>query len=111
MAYRFVCAAYWLQCSRHLTTTCLQGTALLYSGNGGRSWTTRGMVTGFAQQTACIIQLAQGIAIVFSHKDYANTTNGSTKGSLQHYGQRAIISYDEAKTFSNAILELHHGGM
>ena len=45
---------------------------------------------------------AETIAIVFSHKDISNGTK---------YGQRAIFSYDSGKTYSNVILELHHGGM
>ena len=50
------------------------------------TWTTDGLVTGFAQQTASIVRVdAETIAIVFSHKDIANGTS---------YGQRAIFSYD-----------------
>ena len=60
-------------------------------------------MTGFAQQTASIVRVdAETIAIVFSHKDISNGTA---------YGQRAIFSYDRGKTYSNVILELHHGGM
>ena len=67
------------------------------------TWTTDGLVTGFAQQTASIVRVdAETIAIVFSHKDISNGTK---------YGQRAIFSYDSGKTYSNVILELHHGGM
>ena len=67
------------------------------------TWTTDGLVTGFAQQTASIVRVdAETIAIVFSHKDISNGTK---------YGQRAIFSYDRGKTYSNVILELHHGGM
>ena len=67
------------------------------------TWTTDGLVTGFAQQTASIVRVdAETIAIVFSHKDISNGTA---------YGQRAIFSYDRGKTYSNVILELHHGGM
>lgn len=80
---------------------------MLFSGDRGYTWQTRGMVTGFAQQTACLVQLKSAIAIVFSHKDFANTSSGS----FEHYGQRAILSYDEGRRWSNAILELHHGGM
>ena len=67
------------------------------------TWTTDGLVTGFAQQTASVVRVdAETIAIVFSHKDISNGTA---------YGQRAIFSYDRGKTYSNVILELHHGGM
>jgi hypothetical protein len=61
------------------------------------------MVTGFAQQTASLVSLGGNtIAIVFSHKDFAAGVR---------FGQRAIFSYDSGATFSNAILELHHGGL
>ena len=67
------------------------------------SWVTDGLVTGFAQQTASIVRLDTAtIAIVFSHKDIANGTK---------YGQRVIFSYDGGMTYSNAMVELHHGGM
>ena len=80
-----------------------QGTAVLRSSDNGVSWKTDGLVTGFAQQTASIVRVdAETIAIIFSHKDIANGTA---------YGQRAIFSYDSGNTYSNVILELHHGGM
>ena len=80
-----------------------QGTAVLTSTDSGRSWFTQGLITGFAQQTASLANLGQGtLAVVFSHMDSAAGVR---------FGQRAMFSYDKGLTFSNAILELHHGGM
>ena len=67
------------------------------------SWVADDFVIGFVQQTASIVGLsAETIAIVFSHKDIANGTK---------YGQRAIFYCDGGRTYSNAIVKLHHGRM
>ena len=74
-------------------------TALLDSNDGGRTWSHPRLLTGWLQQTACLVRLADGtILMPFSHKD---------KGQ----GQRFMISYDEGKTWSRTVYELHVGGM
>ena len=81
-----------------------QGTAILTSDDNGANWVNKGLITGFAQQTASIVKLPEpgALALLFSHKDIA---------AGDKYGQRAILSYTNGSTWSNAILELHHGGM
>lgn len=74
-------------------------TAIAFSGDAGRTWTRPRIVTSWVQQTGCIVQLSDGTLILpFSHKD-------------EGMGQRFIVSYDQGQSWSNAIFELHKGGM
>ena len=74
-------------------------TALLFSDDGGHSWSTPKLITGWLQQTGCLVGLSDGTVVMpFSHKD---------KGQ----GQRFLVSYDEGKTWSRTVYELHVGGM
>ncbi|MAE63338.1 MAG: hypothetical protein CMJ18_03625 [Phycisphaeraceae bacterium] len=74
-------------------------TAVLHSDDGGRTWSTPRLVTGWLQQTACLVRLSDGtIVLPFSHKN-------------DGHGQRFIISYDEGETWSNSIFELNGFGL
>ena len=74
-------------------------TAISRSTDGGRTWTIPRIVTGFLQQTGCLVQLSDGtIVLPFSHKD-------------EGFGQRFLVSYDRGHTWSKTIFELNRGGM
>ena len=74
-------------------------TAVLHSDDGGKTWSPPRIVTGWLQQTGCLVRLSDGtIVLPYSHKDAG-------------HGQRFIVSYDEGETWSRAIYELNDFGM
>ena len=76
-----------------------KNTAFAFSDDGGVSWSPPRIVTGFTQQTACLVQLSDGTVLMpYSRKDGTN-------------GQRFVVSYDEGRTWSNAIFELNDFGL
>jgi hypothetical protein len=85
-------------------------TAISRSTNGGASWETPGMVTGYLQQTGSLALLADGktLVLAFGHKDDAY--DEATKTWVM-YGQRFIVSYDFGRSFSRTIFDLAVGGM
>ena len=73
-------------------------TALLYSDDVGKTWTTPRLVTGFDEQTGSLIQLSDGTVLLpFGHK-----TDGR--------GQRCIGSYEGGETWSRTGFQLHSDG-
>ena len=73
--------------------------AIAFSSDRGRTWTRPRVITAWAQQTACVVQLSDGTLILpFGHKD-------------EGMGQRFIVSYDQGQSWSKAIFDLHKGGM
>ena len=73
--------------------------AVLHSDDGGRSWSDPRIVTGWIQQTGCIVVLSDGTVVLpFSRKDGT-------------HGQRFIVSYDRGETWSKAIWELNDCGL
>jgi len=74
-------------------------TAVLASGDGGRTWTPPRIVTWWLQQTGSLVRLSDGRLILpFSHKDGTQ-------------GQRFIVSCDEGETWSKVVYELNQCGM
>lgn len=74
-------------------------TAIAFSTDSGRTWTTPRLVTGYLQQTACLVKLSDDTLVLpFGHKHPG-------------HGQRFILSYDLGKTWSNTIFELNKGGL
>lgn len=74
-------------------------TAVASSSDAGRTWTVPRIVTGFLQQTACVVRLSDGTVVLpFSHKDVGQ-------------GQRFLVSYDSGRTWCKTIYELNKGGM
>jgi hypothetical protein len=72
----------------------VRNTAVLHSDDGGKTWSTPRLVTGFDEQTACLVQLPdKAILLVFGHK-----TDGS--------GQRFMVSYDQGHSWSRTIFQL-----
>lgn len=73
-------------------------TAVLHSDDGGKTWTKPRIVTGFDEQTGCLVQLSDGtVILVFGHK-----TDG--------LGQRFMLSYDDGITWSRKVFQLHRTG-
>ncbi len=78
-------------------------TALVASDDGGRTWSRPRLLTGWLQQTGCLVRLSDGtIVLPFGHK----TTAGGKR-----FGQRFLVSYDEGRSWSRTVYELHHGGL
>ena len=78
-------------------------TALVTSTDGGRTWSRPRLLTGWMQQTGCLVQISDGtIVLPFSHKTTARGVR---------FGQRFLVSYDEGKSWSRSVYELHHGGL
>lgn len=74
-------------------------TAVFHSDDGGKSWTHPRIVTGWIQQTGCLVRLSDGtIVLPFGHKD-------------RGHGQRFILSYNEGHTWSKVVFELNKFGM
>ncbi len=72
----------------------VRNTAILHSDDNGKTWSTPRLVTGFDEQTACLVRLPDNtILLVFGHK-----TDGS--------GQRFMVSYDEGRSWSRTVFQL-----
>ena len=76
-----------------------QNTAVTWSEDGGKTWTTPKLVTGFAPdgwiaQTGCLVRLSDGTIVL----------------TFGRWGQRFMLSYDEGRTWSKAVYKLHHYG-
>ena len=83
----------------NVTQPGFKNTAVLYSGDRGATWSRPKLVTGYDQQTACLVVLAPNTLVLpFGHKDDGE-------------GQRFIVSYDGGRSFSNTIFQLHQGGL
>ncbi len=77
----------------------LKQTMLLHSDDGGRTWSEPRLLTGWLQQTACLVRLSNGTIVApFGHK-------------TGNFGQRFLVSYDEGRTWTRRVYELHHGGL
>ena len=73
-------------------------TAVLWSDDGGKTWTEPRLVTGFDEQTGSLVRMPDGtIILVFGHK-----TDG--------LGQRFMLSYDEGETWTRCVFQLHSAG-
>ena len=73
-------------------------TAVLYSDDGGKTWTQPRLVTGFDEQTGSLIQLSNGtVLLTFGYKTDTR-------------GQRFMLSYDEGETWSRTVFQLHADG-
>lgn len=91
------------ECSRGPTAlgghSVYKQSAVVYSDDGGISWTPPRIVTGWLQQTACVIAMSDGTLVLpFSHK-------------LGSHGQRFMVSYDRGESWSNGIWQLNNSGM
>jgi len=76
-----------------------RNTAVLHSDDGGKSWTDPRIVTGFDEQTGCLVRLSDGtVILVFGHK-------------TDRRGQRFMLSYDEGETWSRTVYNLGIGGL
>lgn len=74
-------------------------TALCHSDDGANTFSEHLLMTGWLQQTACLVQLRDGTVVMpFGHKD-------------ENQGQRFLVSYDEGRTWSKTVFELNRSGM
>lgn len=73
-------------------------TAVLYSDDGGETWTQPRLVTGFDEQTGSLIQLSDGTVLL---------TFGCKTDTR---GQRFMLSYDQGETWSRSVFQLHADG-
>ena len=79
--------------------------AIQFSSDGGFTWGAPRVVTGYLQQTACIVKLSDGTLVLpFAHKPTVKQPQGN-----EGYGQRFIVSYDNGTSWSNRIFSLHTG--
>jgi hypothetical protein len=84
--------------------------AVQVSSDYGFSFSAARVVTGYLQQSACLVQTAgadgtdRALVLVFGYKPAANMPRDD-------YGQRFIVSYDNGTSWSNRIFRLHRGGM
>ena len=73
-------------------------TAILYSDDGGNTWTEPRLLTGFDEQTASLVRLSDGTVVLpFGYKTDTR-------------GQRFVISYDEGETWSRTVFQLNADG-
>ena len=73
-------------------------TAILHSDDAGKTWTAPRLLTGFDEQTGCLVSLSNGTVILpFGYKTDTR-------------GQRFLISYDEGETWSRTVFQLHDDG-
>ena len=71
-----------------------RNTAILHFDDSGKTWSTSRLVTGFDEQTACLVRLPDNtVLLVFGHK-----TDGN--------GQRFMVSYDEGHSWSRTVFQL-----
>lgn len=76
-----------------------KNTAVCWSDDGGRSFSAHRLVTGWLQQTACLVRLGDGAVLMpFGHKD-------------ETQGQRFMISLDDGRTWAKVVYELNRSGM
>jgi hypothetical protein len=79
--------------------------AVQFSSDAGFTWGAPRVVTGYLQQTACIVKLSAGTLVLpFAHKPTMKQPQGN-----DGYGQRFIVSYDNGTSWSNRIFSLHTG--
>ena len=79
--------------------------AVQFSSDAGFTWSAPRVVTGYLQQTACIVKLSDGTLVLpFAHKPTVKQPQGN-----EGYGQRFIVSYDNGTSWSNRIFSLHTG--
>lgn len=77
----------------------LRNTAILHSDDNGKTWSKPRLLTGFDEQTGCLVQLFDGtVILVFGHK-----TDGT--------GQRFVLSYDQGETWSRNVYSLSKNGL
>ena len=77
----------------------MRATAVLWSDDGGKTWTEPRLLTSLDEQTGCLTKLSDGtVLLVFGSKN-------------NQLGQRAMISYDQGETWSKTIYDIHTGGM
>ncbi len=73
-------------------------TTIIHSDDQGKTWSKPRFVTGFDEQTGCLVRLSDGtIILVFGYKTDTR-------------GQRFMISYDDGQTWSRTVFALHEGG-
>ena len=73
-------------------------TAILHSDDAGKTWTAPRLLTGFDEQTGCLVSLSDGTVILpFGYKTDTR-------------GQRFLISYDGGETWSRNVFQLHDDG-
>ena len=74
-------------------------TCYLKSNDGGRTWSEPRLLTGWLQQTACLVRLADGTLVLpFGFK-------------TENFGQRFLMSFDDGHTWTRRIHELDQGGL
>jgi len=74
-------------------------TVICHSDDGGSTFSDHLLMTGWLQQTACLVQLSDGTVVMpFGHKD-------------EKQGQRFLVSYDEGQTWGKTVFELNKSGM
>lgn len=74
-------------------------TVVSHSDDQGKTWSPPRMVTGFDEQTGCLVRLPDdAVILVFGHK-----TDGT--------GQRFMLSYDEGETWSRNVYALNANGL
>ena len=81
----------------------IKQTAVAGSIDGGKTWSAPRLATGWLQQTACLVGLPDGTLVMpFGYKtEYEGT----------RFGQRFMLSYDEGRTWSRTVYQLHKGGL
>ena len=79
-------------------------TVLVQSDDAGKTWSQPRLVTAWYQQTACLVRLSDGTVVMpFGHK--------TSDEQGRRFGQRFMVSYDEGRSWSKTIYELHKGGL
>lgn len=72
--------------------------AICHSDDGGRTFSEHLILTGWVQQTGCLIGTSDGTVVMpFGHK-------------IAPYGQRFMVSYDQGRTWSKTVFELNKSG-
>ena len=95
----FASARYDTGALTNATAVSYKSTALFSSSDGGKTFGRPGLLTGQGQQSGCLVELPdKSILMVHGHKDAGE-------------GQKFMISYDQGRTFSNTVYDLHRGGL